>query len=743
MINKFINRKIMKVYTMFILGFIVIAYIVVSNITKELETYIGETLEEVSRQGATVVEYKLSMYEERVERFANFQTIKNKKTPIEDKLEALNRESIKKDFLDIGIIDSDGTGYTVDGKVFDINNIEYFKNIMEKNTTTSGIVDLSINPIDSVIHSSPIYSNGEIIGVVFASSEARQFEQDIFPSLFNGKGNIYILNKELEVIFTSNNRKIKNNNSEDKSENHIKELKYLENNLRNRKIGTLKVDTQDQEIYLGYAPVNNKSNWIMVSVVDASTVSYRANIIIFEILQVVIILFIVLLCIMKYIFNLRKKAEEERVYLAFIDEVTGKTNYSKFTIDAKNILQKRKTNNYAFVYFDIDHFEIINETFGETIGNSILRKVSDIIEEYVPKGAIYTRDYIDFFILLLPYNDNKNEILGLLDDICNKVKNITITGMEGVDIFLTMGIYYETDEELSIRSKINKADTARLYIKGIDTVRYKVFCEDMRLKQIEEIHMSKQIKEALKNNEFEVYYQPKIDVITEKIVGCEALIRWKNNFGEFIMPDKFIPIAEKNGFIHIIDRWVFLRVCSDIKIWNKSGFEINPISINVSRINLYRSDLIELIKEHIKDFEIDPSLIEIEITETIASKDLDLTIKKLNELKSLGLKISMDDFGVGQSSLSNLRMLPIDILKLDRGFIVDIENDSKSRKIIKTIIELAKSLELKVVAEGVENKAQRDYLEALGCDIIQGYYYAKPMDKGSFEKFAFDRNINI
>lgn len=403
-------------------------------------------------------------------------------------------------------------------------------------------------------------------------------------------------------------------------------------------------------------------------------------------------------------------------------------------MDGNKILENKKNKNFAIVYFDIDYFEIINETFGDPFGEIVLWEIGQILEDTLPRDSIYTRCYRDNFIYLTRYEKNKDEVIKLVESVTGKIAQIGVGNKEGINISVVSGIHYEYNEQISFTSKINKANLARIAIKDNKTLKYNVFSEELRKKQVDELNISEEIKVAVKNNKFEVYYQPKIDVTSEKIVGCEALVRWKDEKGKFISPSYFISVAEKNGLIEIIDRWVFRKVCSDIKEWKENGIEIIPISINLSIINLYNVDLVESMKRYIEEFEVDPSLLEIEITETVVTKDMEFIANKILDIKKLGIKVSMDDFGTGNSSLANLSTLPIDTIKLDKSFIVDIEENEKSRSIVRSIVYLAKTLNLNVVAEGVENKPQCDYLKTLGCDTIQGYYYAMPMDKEKLQK---------
>ncbi|WP_330399735.1 EAL domain-containing protein [Clostridioides difficile] len=272
---------------------------------------------------------------------------------------------------------------------------------------------------------------------------------------------------------------------------------------------------------------------------------------------------------------------------------------------------------------------------------------------------------------------------------------------------------------------------ARSVAKG-KNINYAIYNEDVRNKLSEESMILDDIKIALVKNQFEVYYQPKFSLVTGEMIGSEALIRWNHPEHGFISPAVFIPIAEKSKLILKIGRFVFERVCNDLYEWKKQGKKIVPVSVNLSRVELYQPDIVKFINKTIKMYNLSSDFIEIEITETVAINELNILKNVLNELRTYGFSISMDDFGTGYSSISCLRDMPIDILKLDKSFLGGIEHDERSRNIAKSIVSLAKSLDLVVIIEGVESKEQAELMKQFGCDLVQGFYFARPMPAKNF-----------
>jgi EAL domain-containing protein (putative c-di-GMP-specific phosphodiesterase class I) len=260
--------------------------------------------------------------------------------------------------------------------------------------------------------------------------------------------------------------------------------------------------------------------------------------------------------------------------------------------------------------------------------------------------------------------------------------------------------------------------------------------EDMK-RRVSKVYprvMAKELKRAIKTNELAVYYQPKVDTVTGKVVGAEALIRWRHPNRGLIMPDQFIPVAEKAGIIIEIGKWMMLEVCRQNKSWQDKGYSKYRISVNISALEFHQSNLVEEIKQVLKKSGLEAKYLEIELTESKAVIEEDQTIDKMKEIKALGVKLALDDFGTGYSALGYLKVLPIDILKLDKSFITELEKDTIGRDITASIIRLADILDIGVIAEGVETRAQIDLLAAMGCHIVQGYYYGIPLPAHCFEE---------
>lgn len=439
----------------------------------------------------------------------------------------------------------------------------------------------------------------------------------------------------------------------------------------------------------------------------------------------------------------RQKRISQLLYdRARTDPLTGIPNYSKFCTEATQLFQTHLDGTYAVITFDINHFKIINDSLGFAFGDQILVETANNLKSLLAKDETCCRISTDVFAFCVKANPNTH-VLNLIQTMVDRMSNLTIDSQK-IAVKLCFGIYVVAHKEADIRGCVDNASLTRKQIKNY-SLPYAYYDEETQKNMIEEATIQNDLEVAIKQNQFEMYYQPQIDFQTGKVMGMEALIRWKHPEKGFISPAYFIPIAEKCGLIFQISKFMFHQVCRDINEWKKYGKKL-LVSVNISRADLYQTNFIKMLQKTTAQYGIDTHFIDIELTETTAINDLDFINEIIEQLKGLGFKIAMDDFGTGYSSLSCLKTISLDFLKLDRSFLQDLNKDKKSSSIVYYIVKLAKSLGFFVVAEGVETKEDAVILQNIGCDIAQGYYFAKPMSKYEFENFTFktpNNTINL
>ncbi|WP_413926655.1 putative bifunctional diguanylate cyclase/phosphodiesterase [Clostridioides sp. ES-S-0190-01] len=440
-----------------------------------------------------------------------------------------------------------------------------------------------------------------------------------------------------------------------------------------------------------------------------------------------IILSFLFLGVILYILYSKAKSQKTIEKIAYTDLVTGYSNWRKFESDAINLLKKASQNDkHAMVTFDIDKFKAINDIYGHKKGNSILKDIADTLNNMTHDNETFARVSSDNFNILLKYNTK--------EDIINTIKKFIISNDF---VNLSFGIYEIKDKNLSISAYSDRASLAKLSIKNNRDINFAFFNDELRDKLLLEDKIEKEMEYALENNQFIMYLQPKYNIKSDKFCGSEALVRWQYTEKEFIYPSDFIPIFEKNGFITKIDMYILEQACKEIRTLFDKGILPLPISVNFSRVDFLKKDFITKIVNICDKYKIPYSLIEIEITESSMFGDTDTLFDVSRRLQDIGFIISMDDFGSGYSSVNMLKNIPLNVIKLDRGFFIDDKNIDKSQIVIKSIVSLIKQLGIRVVAEGIETKSQVEMLREANCDIIQGYYFSKPLPVKEFEKLVY------
>ena len=433
--------------------------------------------------------------------------------------------------------------------------------------------------------------------------------------------------------------------------------------------------------------------------------------------------------------KLRIEKRNRLLELAYIDPITGLGNYNAYLERTKEKLEinSKKT----MIILDIDKFKSFNKKYGHMKGNELLKRVGEEIKHAIRKTDIVCRLANDVFGIFLVGEVDVENITGRLN---NKISRIKI-GDIWYNLRISMGVYICDQDEKDVQSIIDKAIMAHDSIKGKYHVPYGVFTEEFEQKMIRESEIENMMEEAIKNKEFEVYYQPQISTKTEKMEGAEALVRWIKD-GEMISPSEFIPIFEKNYFIIKLDEYVYERVCENIQEMKIQFKDIPKISVNISKESLLEKDFLEKYIKIAEKYGISPNDIEIEITErTTVDSNMDMK-EILEKIKEKGFSIAIDDFGTGYSSLNMLEMLPIDMIKIDKSFIERIGEKNETINLLEIIFLISKKLKLKTVAEGVEKSEQVSYLKKVNCDFIQGYFYAKPLDFDTFKRYTRENQYN-
>ncbi|NCA92238.1 EAL domain-containing protein [bacterium] len=445
-----------------------------------------------------------------------------------------------------------------------------------------------------------------------------------------------------------------------------------------------------------------------------------------------ILLIIALIAVVIFI-SVKLAAQNKIFKQSIYDKLTGIYNYPYFVQKVERRLKEEPETEFMIVTFNVARFRLINEYYGKAAGDKLLIYIAGNLRFFDQYDQVtYGRIGDDKFVLFLPYSESA------INKIAERSKELSANYNINFKIDPYMGVYIIKDRNLEIRSMVDRAIMASKTIRGQYNKVCAVFEVDMLQKVTIEQEIIGEMEKAIENKEFIVYYQPKYNLHTNNVVGAEALVRWLHPVKGVIAPGKFIPVFENNGFITQLDNYVWEEVCIFLRKSIDSGAITRPVSVNVSRVNLYDPEIAAKINRLVGKYNIPPKLLELEITESAYSSDNDNLLKVLRELQEYGFNILMDDFGSGYSSLNMLKDFPINILKIDMRFLANVEGASngKSRNIIASVVRMSKWLNIPVIAEGVETKEQVEFLRSIGCEMAQGYYYAKPMTENEYVSVA-------
>lgn len=433
----------------------------------------------------------------------------------------------------------------------------------------------------------------------------------------------------------------------------------------------------------------------------------------------------------------QKNAENEIEQRKYTDALTGVANRYAYLQRMETLLQSSANREYhhAVLFLDLDRFKQVNDTLGHSIADELLVSVTKRIQSVLKNKDIVARYGGDEFIITITNIHHMQEAVQVAEKIVHLLSEPLPIDEQNIYISTSMGISLYPEDGTTLETLVKKADQAMYYAKQNGRNQFAFYFDDLKIDSKRVLLLDNELRKAIKQNDFTLNFQPKISLEDETVIGMEALIRWTNDQLGFVSPAEFIPYAEETGLIIPMSECVFRLACEAHLRLREEMDNVLPIAINISSIHFHQSDFIDTVKMIFEAYNCSPQDFELELTErTVMNNERD-SIRKLVQLKNMGFKLSIDDFGTGYSSLSYLVQFPLDYLKIDRSFIQYITSIADKQAVVDAIIQMAHRLHMKVIAEGVEQKDQVKLLEKLGCDMIQGYYYAKPMPLDEFVAF--------
>ncbi|MGE5174574.1 MAG: putative bifunctional diguanylate cyclase/phosphodiesterase [Betaproteobacteria bacterium] len=454
----------------------------------------------------------------------------------------------------------------------------------------------------------------------------------------------------------------------------------------------------------------------------------------------------------------REEAEKQFRVLAYYDALTGLPNRSLLKEVLGQAIKKaarEKNGALGLLFIDLDYFKRINDSLGHEVGDELLRAVTQRLlvstrsSDYIARtedsdvSDMLSRLGGDEFTVLLHNLAHTEDAGKVAARIQKDLSEAFVIAEREIFISASIGIALYPHDGENVQDMLKNADVAMYHAKSNGRNNYQYYSPVMNFAALEVLTMEHKLHKAIESDELELFYQPKKLVSQDKIVGMEALLRWTPAGGEMILPSQFIGIAEETGLIMDIGKWTLKNACMQAREWQKAGYEPVVMSVNLSSRQFDQKDLIEVVSGALLDSGLDPRLFELEITESAVMRDPHGALKVLGMLREMGVIISMDDFGTGYSSLNYLRMIPLDYLKIDRSFVLNIGNATRDEAIIKAIIGIAHSLDLRVVAEGVENEEQLTFLRGCRCDEMQGYIVSRPVPSSEVTKFLVNSSSAV
>lgn len=433
----------------------------------------------------------------------------------------------------------------------------------------------------------------------------------------------------------------------------------------------------------------------------------------------------------------RKEAENQISHLAFFDNLTGLPNRTFFQDHLKRVHSRSEADKskYALLFIDIDDFKTINDTLGHHFGDVLLQQLALRLKESLRSNDFAASGMVarlggDEFVVIIDKFNNSEDLATIAQRILNNFRCPVMLEETEVSVTGSIGISTFPDDGTETDTLIKNADIAMYSAKGTGKNTFHYFNQKMHEAATIHLEIEKALKIAINNKEFHMHYQPQVDLITKRIVAFESLLRWTNPKLGIVAPSVFIPLAEKSNLIKEIDRWVISEVFAQMRSWLENGVGGFKVAINLSGKSVIQKDISTFILEQLETHSINPDLIQIEITEGILMIDADAAEITLNKLKNIGVSLAIDDFGTGYSSLQYLQRLPVDTIKIDQSFVAQISDINQKYPLISTIIALAQSMGLHIIAEGIEHEVQNDYLGINDCHIGQGYLYSYPVPAG-------------
>lgn len=636
-------------------------------------------------------------------------------------------------FRAFAVAELNGNARFDDGTQQNLGDLEAF--LQSKN----GKPGVSALEGQSILYSVPIWQEGAVCGVLAGVLDKTKMQNLLEGNAFGGNGVSCIIDRNFNVVISPREMHFFNALDEvfqkHDDQKTISEIEQMMENIKNRKDGNISFTTVDgKRVLMSYNALSDY-DWTLLTIVPSNFISSQTNLHLLTTLTIAfftILTFVIIIAAM--LFNW-KKYRTSIEHVAYVDPVTGDMNIYRFFQKAKLMIKSMPPSSYYMVSLNLKAFKLINDQFGREEGDRALRYIFDVIKRNLEEGELAVRAKADNFFLCMKAGHPKI-VQERLDKIVGEIKKTDSSSIAS-HVTVLQGACLITDPDDDINDIADRAEIARKN-QTADKEGVCFFYNETLIEKLQMEHeLAVLMEPSLENGDFKVYLQPKVRLSDRKTAGAEALVRWEHPKRGMIFPSDFIPVFEKNGAICKLDLFVFEQVCKLLKGKIERGGPVLPISVNLSRQHFRNPNFLLRFEQIKNEYQIPGGLIELELTESIVFDGGEFSMVKdmVRRMHEIGFLCSLDDFGFGYSSLGLLSELEVDAIKLDRIFF-DNKAGQRAEWVVEAIISLAKKLNIKTVAEGIESISQLDFLESVHCDLVQGYVFSKPLPADEFYKWA-------
>ncbi|MEG1602418.1 MAG: EAL domain-containing protein [Cloacibacillus sp.] len=644
----------------------------------------------------------------------------------------LNLEAERKTFKRLGLVESDGNTITTDAVTMNLLDRDYYKKALKGESNVSDrLVDKIGGELINVF-AVPLYVSNDIKGVVIATVDNKKFSDLLRVDIFSGEGFAYVIKTDGKPVIYPRH---KNSLSEfddlfqamlsgGVSEQDVLRIKK---DMSEGKSGMIEYRRDGVARIAAYC-ASSVNDWYVFSVVPKAVALHTTDSILFASFILTLLIAVSSLGFLMFSMNTQKKHVDVIERIAFVDELTGASTLAKFKMDVQRSLEEHPDTSYIMSKLDIAGFKLINDQFGFETGDMVIKSLASAIQSLKKyDDETFARVNSDEFVIFCRFfSMEAHEAMRrqCVEHFGRLTENFEFNIKLPTGRYLITSFNDVKDDSVSVFEKVNFAHRKAKESSAENIV---VYNDEIKTSIFKEKEIESKMEAALRNHEFKLYLQPKYRLSDETISGAEALSRWKPSSTALIYPCTFIPVFEKNGFITKLDMYMLEQTCIQIKTWLEKGIKPPVVSVNFSRLHLRNERFVDELCEICDRHHVAHTFIEVEITESTMMENEELLYGVLDRLHEKGFTVSMDDFGTGYSSLGLLRNIPIDVIKIDRSFFLPAHDNERAKAVLLNVLNLARDLKIYTVAEGVEEKTHIDMLRELGCDMVQGYYYAMPV----------------